>query len=232
MERVWDRFLSPRDKEHLALAGAPLSIGFGQSPALLLIDNFREALGDEPKPLLEAVHDNPSVMGLEGWAAVHAQRQLLDVARKLDLPVIHVTKAVAGNVPGWAYCVTHPELRGELRGPIPAKAGGNEIVDEVAPTEREYVISKVAPSAFWGTPLIGLLNFLKIDTLVVGGESTSGCVRATVIDATSNRYRVIIAEECVYDRTEASHAINLFDMNQKYADVLPLQEVIEKLEAR
>jgi maleamate amidohydrolase len=90
----------------------------------------------------------------------------------------------------------------------------------------------VAPSAFWGTPMLGLLNFLKIDTLIVGGESTSGCVRATVVDATSYRYRVIVVEECVYDRTEASHAINLFDMNQKYADVLPLAEVVRTLEER
>jgi nicotinamidase-related amidase len=78
---------------------------------------------------------------------------------------------------------------------------------------------------------MALLNFLDVDTLVVGGESTSGCVRASVVEAVSYRFRVIIAEECVYDRHEACHAINLFDMNQKYADVLPLQEILDHLQA-
>jgi nicotinamidase-related amidase len=104
------------------------------------------------------------------------------------------------------------------------------IADEVAPAEREFTLTKAAPSAFWGTPLIALLNFLDVDTLVVAGEATSGCVRASVVDATSNRLRVVVAEEGVYDRHEASHAINLFDMNQKYADVLPLHDVIAHLQ--
>jgi nicotinamidase-related amidase len=71
------------------------------------------------------------------------------------------------------------------------------------------------------------LNAWDIDTLIITGESTSGCVRASVIDAKSFRFNVVIAEECVYDRHEASHAINLFDMNQKYATVLPLAEIKE-----
>ncbi len=153
------------------------------------------------------------------------------MGRELDLPVIHITGMAQGNMPGWSYCVTHPEQRGALRGPVPMRTEEYKIVDEVAPTEREYTLAKAGPSAFWGTPLMALLNFLDVDTLVIGGESTSGCVRASVIDAVSYRFRVIIAEECVYDRHEASHAINLFDMNQKYADVLPLQDVITHLQA-
>jgi nicotinamidase-related amidase len=73
------------------------------------------------------------------------------------------------------------------------------------------------------------LNSLGVDTLIVAGESTSGCVRATVVDAKTNRYRVIVVEECVFDRHEASHAINLFDMNQKYADALALADVVAHL---
>ena len=68
-----------------------------------------------------------------------------------------------------------------------------------------------------------------MDTLITCGESTSGCVRASVVDGCTNRYRMIVVEECVFDRHEATHAINLFDMNQKYADVLPLAEVLEWL---
>ena len=104
-----------------------------------------------------------------------------------------------------------------------------EIIDEVAPLPGEAVLRKTSPSAFWGTPLIGHLNYLGIDTIITCGESTSGCVRASVVDGCTNRYRMIVVEECVFDRHEATHAINLFDMNQKYSDVLPIGEVLEYL---
>jgi nicotinamidase-related amidase len=106
-----------------------------------------------------------------------------------------------------------------------------QIVNEVKPIPGETVLKKTSPSAFWGTPLIGHLNFLGVDTIITCGESTSGCVRASVVDGTTNRLRMIVAEECVFDRHEACHAINLFDMNQKYADVLPLDDILKYLDA-
>ena len=87
------------------------------------------------------------------------------------------------------------------------------------------------PSPPWGTPLAGHLNYLGVDTLITCGESTSGCVRASVVDGCTYRYRMIVVEEGVFDRHEAAHAINLFDMHQKYADVVPLAEVLEYLSA-
>jgi maleamate amidohydrolase len=100
-----------------------------------------------------------------------------------------------------------------------------DIVDDVAPIEGETFLRKSSPSPFFGTPLVGQLNALGVDTVIVAGESTSGCVRATVVDACTHRYKAVVAEECVFDRHEATHAINLFDMHHKYADVLPLSEV-------
>jgi maleamate amidohydrolase len=90
-------------------------------------------------------------------------------------------------------------------------------------------LRKSSPSAFWGTPLVGHLNYLGVETIITCGEGTSGCVRASVVDGCTHRYRMMVVEECVIDRHEATHAINLFDMNQKYADVLPLAEVLEYL---
>ena len=104
-----------------------------------------------------------------------------------------------------------------------------DIIEEVAPLAGEVVLRKSSPSAFWGTPLIGHLNYLGVDTIITCGESTSGCVRASVVDGCTYRYRMIVVEECVFDRHEAAHAINLFDMNQKYADVLPLADVLDYL---
>ena len=101
---------------------------------------------------------------------------------------------------------------------------GDRIVEEIAPESRDYIVPKLKPSMFFGTPLVSLLRGLEIDTLLVAGTTTSGCVRATVIDAFSYEYKVALVEECNFDRGEASHAINLFDMNAKYADVISLAE--------
>jgi len=94
------------------------------------------------------------------------------------------------------------------------------------------VITKTKPSAFFGTPLASILTYLGIDTIVLGGMVTSGCVRATVIDAFSHNYRVIVPLECVADRSPTSHEVNLFDIDMKYADVLPLAEVLAHLVRR
>ena len=100
---------------------------------------------------------------------------------------------------------------------------------ELTPLLGEAVLKKVAPSSFWGTPLAAHLNYNDVDTVIAVGESTSGCLRATVVEGTSHRFRMIVAEECSFDRHESAHAMNLFDMHQKYADVLPLAEVVEYL---
>jgi nicotinamidase-related amidase len=104
-----------------------------------------------------------------------------------------------------------------------------DIIDEVAPLPGEAVLRKSSPSAFWGTPLVGHLHYLGVDTIITCGESTSGCVRASVVDGCTYRYRMIVVEECVFDRHEAAHAMNLFDMHQKYADVVSLDDVMEYL---
>jgi nicotinamidase-related amidase len=92
------------------------------------------------------------------------------------------------------------------------------------------VLPKLKPSAFHGTPLRAHLNLLGADSLIIGGTTTSGCVRASVIDAFSENYRVTLAEECCFDRAQSSHAINLMDMQAKYADVRPTAEVVAFVE--
>ena len=103
---------------------------------------------------------------------------------------------------------------------------GNEIMDEIAPSPQDIVIYKHKPSAFSGTPLSGFLNDLGADSLLVTGTTTSGCVRASVIDAFSNNYRVAVVEEGCFDRSQASHAINLCDMHAKYADVVTTEDAL------
>ena len=108
-------------------------------------------------------------------------------------------------------------------------AAGYRFVEEVAPVPGDVLLPKKHPSAFFGTPLVSHLIDLGVDTLFVTGCTTSGCVRASVADAFAYNFSVVVPEECVYDRSPTSHAVNLWDMNAKYADVMPLAEAIAKL---
>ncbi len=222
--RPWDRFLTEQDKAHLANS-QHTPIGFGEHPALLLIDIYRWVMGDRPQPLLEAIKEWPGSTGMAGWNAIPYVQRVLATARENGIPVIHAT----GNprVPHWSD--RREQLRKRPMDPAMEEKRKHrfDIIDEVAPLDTEVVINKSAPSAFSGTALIPHLNYIGVDTVIVCGESTSGCVRASVVDGCTARYRMVVVEEGVWDRHEACHAINLFDMNQKYADVISADETIE-----
>ena len=226
-ERVWDRFLTEQDKAHVATK-PPKPIGFGKKPALLLIDLYRWVFGDKPQPILESIKSWPGSCGLAGWNAIPHIQALLRTAREVRMPIVHITGLADAGVDEWSFRRDgdRNQLSSEAR---ERRRHKFDIIDEVEPLAGEAVLRKLSPSAFWGTPLIGHLNQLGIDTVITCGESTSGCVRASVVDGTTYRFQMIVVEECVFDRHEAAHAINLFDMNQKYADVLPLAEVVKYL---
>ena len=118
--------------------------------------------------------------------------------------------------------------RGDEAGGTGATIGidGNEIVAMIAPGPQDIVIKKQKPSGFFGTNLASYLTLLGCDSVIVAGTTTSGCVRATVVDAFSLNYRVILAEEGCFDRSEASHAVSLCDMHAKYADVVSTAEIL------
>ncbi|TAN24776.1 MAG: isochorismatase family protein [Actinomycetota bacterium] len=223
--RVWDPFLTEQDRRTLK-ERPHLVRGFGQKPALVLIDLYRWVFGDFPQPVLEALDRWPGSCGLAAWEAIPYIQRLLAGARNAQIPVIHVTGLDSSGVEGWSEQGT--DLAVPAADPDYMDRLGHrfDIIPEVAPISGEAVLRKTSPSAFWGTPLVGHLNALGVDTLIVCGESTSGCVRATVVDGRTYRYNVIVAEECVFDRHQAPHAINLFDMHQKYADVLALDEIL------
>ena len=225
-ERVWEPYLTEQDKAHLA-ARPHRTKGFGTRPALLMIDLYRWVFGDRPQPLLEAVEEWPGSCGLAAWDALPHIQSLLATAREVGIPVVHVTglPETRSGIVGWANRGQSDGGRTGSGGRTQRSPGMHDIVDDVAPIEGEAFLRKSSPSPFYGTPIVGHLNALGVDTLIVAGESTSGCVRASVVDACTHRYHTIVAEECVFDRHQATHAINLFDMNQKYADVLALADV-------
>jgi maleamate amidohydrolase len=185
--------------------------------------------GDRPQPLLEAIKDWPGSCGPVAWDALPHIQRLLQAARDVDMPVVHVTglHPSESGVSGWSSGRNRNARSGYLgsNAPDDKRSRMYDIVDELAPIPGEAFLRKASPSAFFGTPVVSHLTQLGIDTIIVAGESTSGCVRASVVDGCTYRYNMVVVEECVFDRHQTTHAINLFDMHQKYADVLGVEEV-------
>jgi nicotinamidase-related amidase len=191
-------------------------IGFGRRPALVVIDMTR------------AFCDPSYKVGCDLTATIEAIAPLLEVSRAAGVPVYYTTIAYrADGTDGGVFVEKVPSLR-ELLLDDPATS---EFDPRIAPAAGDTVIAKKYPSAFFGTSLASMLVARGVDTLVLSGCSTSGCVRATAIDAVSNGYRVIVPEEAVADRVPGPHYANLFDIDAKYGDVLPLAEVLEHLGA-
>jgi maleamate amidohydrolase len=189
--------------------------GFGRSPALLVVD-FVNGFVD------------PDVLGGGNIAeAVEGTRPLLDAFRKANLPVVftRIVYAEDGADAG-LWCQKVPRLR-----ELTETAVASQIVGTVGPRAGEIVVRKTQASAFFGTHLGAILTFKGVDTVVVAGCTTSGCVRATVVDAMSLNFRSVVVTDCVGDRALEPHKANLFDMGQKYADLLTADQVIEAVPA-
>jgi nicotinamidase-related amidase len=224
MSRPWDGIVSADEQRAYRAAGFGKPTGMGVRPALLIIDVQYRTVGTKPMPFWDAVKEFPTSCGEVGWRAVAAIEPLLRLFRARQWPVLypHVARKQAYD-------------GGRLADKVPAimtiADHGYDFVAEVAPQPGDILIPKKHPSAFFATPLVSHLIDLGADTLVVTGCTTSGCVRASVVDAFAYNFRVTVPEEAVYDRSAASHAVNLFDMSEKYADVAPLAQVLQRLEA-
>lgn len=225
---IWDEVLTERDKQVFAAAGYGKQQGFGSRPAIIVVDVNYNFVGEVPEPILASIKTYRNSCGEEGWQSVHQISRLLEAARVKGVPIFYSTtspRRLALNAGRWHGKNSRGEedFHGRAH-------DGNEIVREVAPQEGDVVILKDKPSVFFGTPFMSYLHELQVDTLLVTGTTTSGCVRATVVDAFSYNFKVVVIEECVFDRGQASHKINLFDMQAKYADVVPLETTLHYLD--
>jgi maleamate amidohydrolase len=224
---LWDDVLTERDKQVFAAAGYGKRQGFGSRPAVIVVDVNYNFVGDVPEPILVSIQKYRNSCGEEGWQGVYQISRLLDAARAKGVPIFYSTapsQRTALAAGRWHGKTSRGEEDFHSRA-----QDGNEIVREIAPHEGDMVILKDKPSVFFGTPLMSYLNELQVDTLLVAGTTTSGCVRATVVDAFSYNFKVVVVEECVFDRGQTSHKVNLFDMQAKYADVLPLEAALSYL---
>jgi maleamate amidohydrolase len=224
-EPIWNAFLTERDKQVFAAAGYGARSGFGKRPALLVIDVSYAFTGDKAEPILESIKRWRNSCGEESWTAIGHIRTLIDKAHEKQLPVIYTTGVRRPDLwdsGGWA----RKNTRSKEAPKTSSNRNGYDIVDEIAPTAKDLVIYKQKPSGFFGTPMTGYLTQLQCDSVIVTGTTTSGCVRATVVDAFSYNYRVAMVEEGCFDRSQASHALTLCDLGAKYADIVKTGEVL------
>lgn len=210
-EHIWDDLLTERDRRVIEKAGYDEagasswdSRGLGTDPLVLVIDVQRLVVGED-EPILDAIEDYRTAMGEIAWDAIEEIGPFLDFAREHGLPV-----AYTRVVPSSYDDPDHEDL---------------DIVEAVAPEPGETVIDKTYASAFYGTDLLSRLVRGGHDSVIIVGNSTSGCVRATSIDAQQNGFDVILPQECLFDRIEASHKVALLDLWMKYAEVLEREEV-------
>jgi maleamate amidohydrolase len=188
-------------------------VGFGRHPAVLLID-------------VQVQWNDPNRrLGADMGSTVEAIGTLVDAAREHQIPLVYVWSAWSpdGSDAGrWVSKI--PALTG-----VTLESDGTDIHPRVAPRAGDHMVLKKGPSGFFNTPLDDVLRELQVDTLLLAGASTSGCIRATAIDCLQYGYRTIVASETVGDRAEGPHKANLVDIDAKYADVVSLKEVLTYL---
>ncbi|MBI4258615.1 MAG: isochorismatase family protein [Thaumarchaeota archaeon] len=222
---IWDDVISQRDKQVLTVAGYAKPLGLknpGERPAVLVIDVVIDLIGDKPEPILESIKRFPRSCGDRGWEAVYNIRRLLEAARTMHVPIIYSRGEEGTGI--LEDCWRH-----QASGHHHSSPDGNRFPEAIQPLPEDIVINKRRTSVFFATPLMSYLNLLHVDTLIVTGGITSGCVRATVTDAFAYNFKVVLVEECVFDRAETSHKVNIFEMHQKYADLATVDEVVTYL---
>lgn len=212
----WNGILSPEEvKVYERLGYWRVSRDPGAVPALVLVDLENNFTGDRPEPILESIRRYRYSCGPHAWESLPHIRRLLDAARAAGLPVLYTRGA---DDPDDAT----PDERRD----------GRQIVQVVAPAAGERVFEKRAASAFYAGGLLPYLIHAHVDTLLVCGCTTSGCVRATVVDSAAHGFRTVVVAECVFDRAALPHRVNLFDMAAKYAAVWSLADTLDWLRAR
>ncbi len=221
--RKWEAVFPEEDRALVQKTAMAERQTFGKKPAFVIVDVNRAFVGSKPKPIMESIEEYRTSCGEAGWTALGHIGQLLAACRTKSVPVIFTTNDPVTIQFSWG-----PTKNSGHTGEF--DLAGNEIAEAIAPLPAEWVLRKTKASAFFGTPLAAALVNLKIDCLLIAGATTSGCVRATVVDAFSHRFPCFIVEECVFDRFQLSHLVNLFDMNAKYADVITLREATDLLD--
>ena len=217
-DHCWQDIVTPELLEIYAAYRRDVFVG--PRPALLAIDLYNLVYRGGPKMPHELIAQYTSACGVYAYDAIEPTQRLFAAARAAGLPVIYTTAATG---PGHVRATNRRVGLGEMDDDF-------AIYEAFAPEPDDLIVSKERASGFYGTPLVAHLTRLGVSSLIICGESTSGCVRASTVDAYSNGYHATVVEECVYDRSALSHKVSLFDLHHKYADVMGVDEVVAHLE--
>lgn len=209
MNFIWNDLLSEQDKAVITKAGYDKkgaaswdSRALGSKPALIIIDMQNHSVGED-EPILKAVEKERTAMGEIAWRAMDFIVPFVEACREAGLPVIYTRVLPRDRQPDEEAL---------------------QIVEPLKPRPDDLVIDKNYSSGFYGTGLLTILNRQRVDTVILVGNSTSGCIRATAVDARQMGFSVLVPQECTFDRIEASHKIGLLDMWMKYATVVSVDD--------
>lgn len=221
---VWDTVVPQSERERLLSTGFGGDVQLGQRPCLLVVDVTMSFLGRRPGDTTGPEY--VTGCGEEGWRRLPAIVSVLEAAREAGIDRV-LTKGSpdATEVVGGAIKLSQG-------GAVARRTHEAPFPDELVPAQDEFVLEKTKASAFFGTPLLTYLHQRRIDSLIVIGTTTSGCVRATVVDGASYGYPVVVPEEACFDRSPFAHAANLFDIQMKYGSVLSSDDLLTTLRDR
>ena len=221
----WDAYIAAEDREVMEMAGFGRPVELGSRLAVLVIDMTYNFCGGERMDIRDAIKRWPNACGHAAWDAVDRVGDLLGAARGYDIPIIY-TKGYSAVGPA-SLLGRWGDKSGRMSSQNPEE---NSVVAPIAPQASDIVIEKRKPSGFHGTDLTNILIQKGIDSLLVCGATTSGCVRATVVDAFSLNFRVAVLGDASVDRSQTSHWVSLYDMHMKYANVMDTAEAISTIE--
>lgn len=222
---AWDGIIPDADLAIYQQAGFSRQPRWDGRPALLVVDALWAFIGHQPVDVLEAIKEYPTACGKAGWDGLARIADALLFFRQAGLPVIYVCADGAGKS---LYGATTRTRRGEGA----ADPSAYDIPEQIAPEAGEAVVMKTKASGFFRTSLDVLLWRNKIDTVLIAGATTCGCVRATTVDAHSLGFETIVLQDAVWDRSPFSHAVSLFELSMKYAAVTTVEETVAALGQR
>ncbi|MHC2181531.1 isochorismatase family protein [Paenibacillus sp. PvR148] len=217
--KEWMRMIPEAEQVTYKQAGFLTGLELGKKAALVVVDVTYGFTGSESVSLQEAILEYPTACGPAAWEAMPRISRLIELFRSKQLPIVYTHSD--SNSTHYTGKATKSKRTSHTA------PGFNDFPEPVAPKEGEWVLGKTKASIFFQTPLSAYLVKEKVDTLVLCGVSTSGCVRASAVDACSHGYTTFVIDDCCFDRSYFSHCSNLFDMNAKYASVISLHELEE-----
>jgi maleamate amidohydrolase len=218
---VWDTVVPADELRMLEARGYGSDVTLGERPCLIVVDVVMSFLGRRPGDVNGA--DYITGCGEAGWNRLPCIVEVLEAARAAGIPVV-LTK---GSPEAAAAVGGAVKLSGDPDKARRTHAAG--FPEEIAPRHGEFILEKTKASAFFSTPLLTWLHQRQIDSVVIVGTTTSGCVRATTVDASSYGFPTLVVEDACFDRSEFAHAANLFDIHMKYGSVLMAADVVSQL---